>query len=228
MSEIEEDDWNETSFEDWERQEEEHALSPAGIVEQNDGLLRRYRDFRRAADAVAAAWRDRPDVAAVALIGSAAAAPWKEVPRFAPYHRAGIALWHDCKDVDLAVWCAHLRDLNGLRRTKDRALRELQEKNGAGVASHQADVFILELGTDRYLGRLCPFNRCPRGKAECRAPGCGESNFLQQHEGFRWRPESLAGNRSLLLFDRATDRFGYAADLPLPAGSGAPGGRSVR
>ena len=49
MGELEED-WNEIDFEDWERQEEEYALSPAGIAEQNGGLLRRYREFRRAAD----------------------------------------------------------------------------------------------------------------------------------------------------------------------------------
>lgn len=42
--------WDEIDIEERERQEEEHALSPAGIAEQNDGLLRRYREFRRAAD----------------------------------------------------------------------------------------------------------------------------------------------------------------------------------
>ena len=33
-------------------------------------------------------------------------------------------------------------------------------------------MFILKPGTDRYLGRLCDFNACPKGKAECRVPGC--------------------------------------------------------
>ena len=35
--------------------EEDHPLSERGIEQQNEGLLRRYRDFRRGADAVAAA-----------------------------------------------------------------------------------------------------------------------------------------------------------------------------
>ena len=100
-------------------------MLPRGIAKQNDYLLRRYRDFRLAADAVAEAWRNRPEVAAVALIGSVAAAPWKEVSRFPPYRRTGIALWHECKDVDLAVWLTHLQGLNNLRRAKDRALSEL-------------------------------------------------------------------------------------------------------
>ena len=221
------DDWDEIDFEERERQQEEHALSPAGIAEQNDGLLRRYREFRRAADAVVAIWRNYPEVMAAALIGSLAKAPWKEVPRFASYRRAGIAPWHECKDVDLAVWLAHLRDLNGLRRAKDRALRGLHEETGTGVASHQVDVFILEPGTDRYLGRLCQFNRCPKGKAKCLVPGCGAEPFLQQHAGFRWRPESVAGVRAVRLFDRATGGLRRAADLPLPAGTHDPDGTAV-
>lgn len=223
MGELEED-WDEIDFEEWERQEEEHALSPAGIAEQNNGLLRRYREFRRAADAVVAIWRNYPEVMAVALIGSVAKAPWKEVPRFTPYRRAGIALWHECKDVDLAVWLAHFRDLNGLRRAKDRVLRGLHEETGASVASHQVDVFVLDPGTDCYLGRLCQFNRCPKGKAECLVPGCGAMKFLRQHEGFGWRPDSLAADRVVQLFDRATGRLGRAADLPLPTGSNDPDG----
>ncbi len=188
-----EQDWNEGEFEDWALREDEHALSPAGIAEQNDSLLRRYREFRCATNAALAAWQERPEVVAVALLGSLTVAPWKEVPRFAPYRRARIALWHECKDLDLAVWLAHLRDLDGLRRAKDRALRALQAASGIGVASHQVDAFVLERGTDRYLGRLCRFNRCPKDKTECLAPGCGATRFLQQHKDFRWRSEFLCG-----------------------------------
>ena len=69
--------------------EEEHPLSERGIEQQNERLLRRYRDFRRGADAVAAAWlQAHPEVTAVSLIGSVARAPWKEVPRFGPYRLA--------------------------------------------------------------------------------------------------------------------------------------------
>ena len=215
MGEFEENG-EEFDDEDWERREDERLLSPDGIAEQNDYLLRRYRDFRRAADAVAAAWRDRPEVRTVALIGSVAAAPWKEVPRFSPYRRARIALWHECKDVDLAVWLTHRRNLNALRRAKDRALRELQETGDGGVASHQVDVFVLDPDSDGYLGRLCQFNRCPKGKTQCLVPGCGAEEFLQQHEGFQWRSESLAEDRVFTLFDRATGRLNRAEELPLP------------
>ena len=174
----------------WAYDEEDHPLSERGIEQRNHALLRRYREFRRGADAVTAAWRAHPEVIAVSLIGSVARVPWKEVPRFGPYRRARVALWHECKDVDLALWLEHLDSLDGLRRAKARALRTLWDEASIGIASHQVDVFILEPGTDRYLGRLCDFNTCPKGKAECRVPGCGEVTLLRQHEGFRWRVAS--------------------------------------
>ena len=52
--------------------EEDHPLSERGIEQRNHALLRRYREFRRGADAVAAAWRAHPEVIAVSLIGSVA------------------------------------------------------------------------------------------------------------------------------------------------------------
>ena len=195
--------------------EEDHPLSERGIEQHNHALLRRYREFRRGADAVAAAWRTHPEVLAVSLIDSLARAPWKEVPRFGPYRRARVALWHECKDVDLALWLEPLDSLDALRRAKARALRTLWDEAAIGIASHQVDVFILEPDTDRYLGRLCDFNACPKGKAECRVPGCGDVALLRQHEGFRWRPESLAQGRAVRLFERATGLQRRASDLPL-------------
>ena len=192
-----------------------HPLSERGVEQQNQMLLRRYREFRRGADAVTEAWRTHSEVIAVSLIGSVARTPWKEVPHFAPYRRARVALWHECKDVDLALWLDHLDSLDGLRRARARALRTLWEVASIGIASHQVDVFVLEPVTDRYLGRLCDFNTCPKGKAECRVPGCGEVTLLRQHEGFRWRSESLAEARSVRLFDRAVKLHRRAVDLPL-------------
>ena len=131
------------------------------------------------------------------------------------YRRARVALWHECKDVDLALWLEHLDSLDGLRRAKARALRTLWDEASIGIASHQVDVFILEPVTDRYLGRLCDFNACPKGKAECRVPGCGNVALLRQHEGFRWRPESLAEGRAVRLSERSTGLQRRASDLAL-------------
>jgi len=211
-----EDDFDEFDVEAWQREQEEHELSAAGIAEQNGFLLRGYRDFRQAADRIVAVWQGFPEVASIALIGSAAMDPWKEVPRFRNYRRARIELWHECKDLDLALWLTDLGSLNELRRAKNRALRDLHDETGIGVAAHQTDVFILEPGSDRYLGRLCDFNRCPKGKPECLVPGCGASGHLRQIDGFRFRRESLAPGRMVRLFDRASGALRRAADLPLP------------
>ena len=193
-------------------------LSRAGIEQQNGFLLRRYREFRIAADCVTASFRDHPDVLAVSLIGSVARDPWKEVPRFSPWRRARVELWHECKDVDLALWLSDLADLDGLRRAKARALQGLLRREKIGVADHQVDVFLLEPASDRYLGRLCRFNACPKGKPECRVPGCGEAGWLQQHEDFVWRPDTIAPGRAHRLFDRASGIRASAAELPLPGG----------
>ena len=54
---------------------EDHPLSERNVEQRNEALLRRYRELRRGADAVTAAWRAHPDVIAVSLIGSVARAP---------------------------------------------------------------------------------------------------------------------------------------------------------
>ena len=198
-------------------------LSRAGIEDQNRELLRRYREFRHAADALTGACRTHPHVLAVSLIGSLACDPWKEIPRFSPYRRARIELWHECKDIDLALWLSDLADLNGLRRAGAHALRNLMSRANIGIAAHQADIFLIEPGTGRYLGRLCSFNACPKGKRECRVPGCGDVPFLRQHEDFVWQPDTLAPGRAVRLFDRVSGTSAKAADLPLPGDAVSPG-----
>ena len=152
---------------------------------------------------------------APALSSAVMASVWpSEAATCRPYRRTRIALWHECKDVDLALWLDHLDSLDRLRRARARALRSLWDEAAIGIASHQVDVFILEPVTDRYLGRLCDFNACPKGKAECRVPGCGDVALLRQ-EGFRWRAESLAEGRAVRLFERSTGLQCRASDLPL-------------
>lgn len=211
-----EDDPDEFDFDAFMAEEDAQALTPEGIAEANAAALSQFSRFRQAADTVTDAWRTRPEVQAVTLIGSLAIMPWKEVSRHSPYRQEKIRLWHECGDVDLAVWLTDLEDLNGLRRIKGRALNDQLRRTGNGTAPHRIDTFLLEPGTDRYLGRLCHFNTCPKGKQACRVPGCGDQPFLQQHAQFRWRSGTLDENRSVRLFDRATGSVARAADLPLP------------
>lgn len=214
------DEWRELDYTDYAealRFEEQQALTRSGIAKQNSILLRRYRNFRTVADLLVEAWRRHPDVAAVSLVGSVARAPWKEVPRFQPYRRERIELWHECGDLDLAAWLSGTEDLDGLRKAKNRAASSFRDEFGGGVAGHQVEVFLLQSKTSKYLGRLCEFSRCPKpGKIECLVPGCGSTAFLRKVQGFRWRRETIAEDRSVRLFDRSNGFVRRASALPLP------------
>lgn len=173
------------------------------IAEENRLLLRRQEELRAAADYVASALTQIPAVQKVVLFGSVAQPLRKEVPRFRKFRRAGVTLWHECKDVDLAVWVSDVTALRTLQKARSQAVNDLFDDRGVGVAHHQVDVFLFEPGSDRYLGRLCHFGTCPKGKPECRVPGCGSALFLRQHEDFTFDPSCLAPGVTVLLFDKA-------------------------
>jgi hypothetical protein len=190
-------------------------LKRAEIEEQNRYMLRQQNDFRRAADVVTDALMTFEEVEAVAVIGSVAKSLWKEVPRFREFRRAGIELWHECRDLDLAVWISSQLRLGALRRARDSALRRGYESGtGSSVANHQVDIFLIEPGTDRYLGRLCNYNECPKGKPECRVPGCGAVPFNKCIDGFVPHADLLASASYAMLYQRGAGRLRSALDLP--------------
>jgi hypothetical protein len=197
----------------FEADSSDRAKREGKLERQNRFLLRRQSDFRVAADAAASAFSQLPEVEAVALFGSVAVALWKEVPRFGEYHRRHIELWYECKDVDLAVWLSRLDNLKRLQQARSQAMNSLFKEKGIGVAHHQAEVFILEPETSRYLGRLCVFGECPKqGKIECFVPGCGREAFLSQHPDFDFYSNALSSR--ILLFDRRHGIARRVSDVP--------------
>ena len=192
-------------------------MKRAEIEEQDRYLLRRQQDFRRAADIVTDALITLEEVEAVAVIGSVAKSLWKEVPRFRAFRRAGIEVWHECKDVDLAVWISSQRRLDALRRARDAALHKAYRSGtGPGTVGHQVEIFLIEPGTDRYLGRLCNFSACPKGKPQCFVPGCGAIPFNKHVDGFVPRADLLASAPYAMLYRRGVGRLRSALDLPKP------------
>ena len=171
-----------------------------------------------AADVVTDAWMRFEEVRAVAVIGSVAGLLWKEVPRFSEFRREGIEVWHECHDLDLALWLESQHRLGELRRATGHALRTAFE-SGAGISivPHQLDVFLFEPETDNYLGRLCSFSRCPKDKADCLAPGCGAIPFNQQIVGFEPRADLLAPAAGAMLYERGKGRLRSALELPMVA-----------
>src|SRR5258707_29887 len=131
----------------------------AEIDEQNRYLLRQQRQFRMAADVVTDAFMVFPEVCAVAVIGSVAKPLWKEVPRFRAFRRARVEVWHECKDLDRAVWLASQERLGAFRlalersrRNDQRDLREIAAI-AAGVAGEQRPALDGGVGADEEVGQ---------------------------------------------------------------------------
>jgi hypothetical protein len=186
-------------------------------------LLERQLDFRVVADRVTTALAGCRGVEAVALIGSVAGRLRREVPRFAPYRQLRLPIAHECKDVDLAVWVSQLDGLDELRRARGRVVGDIIAERGYGPAVHEIEIFLLEPGTDHYLGRLCFFRECPAGKRACFAAGCGRQPFLKQHDDFSFWPQAIAAGAALRLYDRTGGGIiARAVDLPLVILEGDP------
>jgi hypothetical protein len=191
------------------------ALRRSKIDEENRFLLKQQRDFRIAADVVAKAWTPFEEVQAIAVIGSVAKALWKEVPRFTEFRRAGIEVWHECHDLDLALWLDSQRRLGDLRKAAAQALRRAFESGlGISVSDHQLDIFLFEPVTNLYLGRLCHFNACPKGHGDCATPGCGEIPFNKRFPNFEPRADLLAPAAHAMLYRRGEGQLRSALDLP--------------
>src|SRR5262249_46469713 len=74
------------------------------------------------------------------------------------------------------------------------------------------DVFLFAVSDGRYLGRLCSFASCPKGKPECSVPGCGATAFMKQHKGFVLAADAL--DNAVILFDRRSGTHAMAVALP--------------
>ena len=172
------------------------------IDAQNGLMLEKQRRFRLAAEYVAEAFSAVGAVRGVLLFGSVAAPLEKEISCRHRFRRAGVEIYHECRDVDLAVRVDGLQCLNALRNARASALGRLLEDKGFGVAHHRVDVFVLDGESGLYRGRLCIFGRCPKGKFVCTAPGCGKPPFLQQLEAFEFSGEILARSPGEVLFER--------------------------
>jgi hypothetical protein len=192
------------------------------IAEQDRLMHVRQAQFRCAADSIAADLAKREEVRAVTLFGSLARRLVREVPRFQPFKRHGIEILHECGDIDLAVAIDCLDNLAALNRARSRAVDNLLNETGIGVAHHQVDVFLFGKGWNDYLGRLCTFGQCPKGKVECLTPGCGRELFLKQHEGFVLEPDALAADRAVPLYERGKGFLRRASDIDATSLSSRP------
>ncbi len=176
--------------------------SEEDLEEENTLMLRRQCLFRWAAQFIAIAMSELPEVRKVVAFGAVAGPLEMEVPRFREFRRHQVAILHECGDLDLAVWTADLSRLKELKRAMSRGLSPVEGTLYGGVAPHQVDVHVFEAGSGAYRGRLCEFGRCPKpGKRECRVAGCGVEPFLRQFEKYRFGAGRFEDEPRVVLFD---------------------------
>jgi hypothetical protein len=192
----------ERSYGDYLGQEHEPP-TPQETEEQNAMMLRRQRNLRVAAEYVARELALFPEVVRVAMFGSAPQPLKKEIPRFSEFQRHGVPVWHECNDVDLAVWMTDLSRLKNLQKARGRALNLALAERDIGVPHFQVDVHILEPGTDRYRGRLCDYGECPKANKEaCLVDGCGAQPFLRQFRDYAFDRVEFWDAPKEILFER--------------------------
>lgn len=181
-------------------------MNPRKIKETNQLMLTQQKNFQIAADYVTSSLKQIDEVEKIVLFSSIAHHLKKEVPRFREFRRADIEVCHECKDVDIAVWLSGLNILRTLQKACSKALNRLLQERNIAIAHHQVDVFIFEPETNRYLGRLCNYNTCPKGKDDCLVPGCGEIPLLKQHDDFTFKMDVFESDSNIVLFDRSKTR----------------------
>lgn len=136
------------------------------IEKQNQYLLLQQREFRMAADIVTDAFMAFPDVRAVAVIGSVAQKLWKEIPRFSEFRRARIEVWHECADLDLAVWIDSQGRLDEMRRALAQSLTAaFKAGTGVSVPSNRGRRVSVRAGQRPPSRPALPLQYVPQGQA---------------------------------------------------------------
>lgn len=198
-------DWYEQVGRLIEDAEREVPVSRGEIRMEDTRMLRRQEDFRKAARKVTKHLAEMPVVRKVVLFGSVAMPLWKEVANYsrARFRRRGIKVFHECRNIDMAVWVSSADQVEVMRKAAGRTVWELNEDDTyLSVAHHHFSVHLVDEKSGEYLGMVCHFNKCPKRKPECCVPGCGRDAFVRILPGFRLRPERLNSHSSQVLFAR--------------------------
>ncbi len=138
-----------------------------------------------------------PSVQKVALFGSVA-----------KYHLKLSEKKKNYKDIDIAIWLNSMDELPLLRRTRALTCAQYSKTHNIGFADHELDIFIMEANSEKFLGFLCYFNKCPKYsgkflKDDCSAKGCGDSPFLKQYLHFSLDPKALDKEKIIILYDQS-------------------------
>jgi hypothetical protein len=177
------------------------------IAAENSRMLQRRESFRRVAEALAKRLAEIPAVTRIVLFGSTVAPPRKELPRSGRFRRAGIEVWHECRDVNLAVWVSDLQCLEKLIRERRAGLAEMLARKKVDLDEKHVDILVMQ-AEDDCLGTLCWHDQCPsQGKYDCFNRGCGTPPFVRPMRRGRFHAARVPADRKMMLYEReAQDR----------------------
>jgi|GEM_PF-723906 len=186
-----------------ERRERETPVSYGDIHEEDQRMLRRQMGFRNAARAVAGHFAAMPEVQQVRIFGSVALPLWKEVPYHSRLRRKNIRIYHECSNIDFAVWVTSPAHADRMRKACSRVVNDLTNQHiFLHIAHHTFCIHLIDQARNRYLGMVCHFSKCPKRHRDCQVPGCGASPFVQILPWFKLKPQRLNEFNSQILFQR--------------------------
>jgi hypothetical protein len=187
-----------------EEAEKNTPVTRGEIAREDLCMLRRQDQFRKAARLLTKKLADMPPVRKVVLFGSVALPLWKEVPMHSRMHSRRIKIFHECENIDLAVWVSTPSIAATIRRAHSAVVNELLDNEvHFEIAHHFFSTHLIDDLTGKYHGMVCHYGQCPKRQKEvCRVPGCGEHKFVRVLPGFRLKPERLHTHNSQVLFER--------------------------
>ena len=179
--------------------------TPAENADLQDRLSLRLQKFYRIVAGQVADEMSKIDwVTRIVLFGSAGKPLKKDFRRYLTYSRRKTEIWHECRDIDLAVWVERQDSLLDLYRARGTAVKECSMiyPGISGLPHFLVEVHIMDTGTNQHLGELCLYKECPRyGVRECRAAnGCGSTSLLRTLPEFFLRSKALDESQSMELF----------------------------
>ncbi|MDR0327065.1 MAG: cupin domain-containing protein [Planctomycetaceae bacterium] len=169
---------------------------------ENKNALKRHQSFIVFALILAERLIEYPEVERIALFGSLAKPPVLEPYPYSKYLRnRGVHIFHSPKDIDLAIWLSSLDNLSTIRKTMSKIVGDMMEQT-LGLSDDRVELFVFDHQSGKYLGRVCHFNRCPKGYNDCVHQRCGVPKHLKTMEGFVFHPEAISRVNSEVLFER--------------------------
>ena len=172
------------------------------IAGENIRMLHRRDEFRRVGEAVAQRLAEVPAVRRIVLFGSTVGQLRKELPRSGRFRRAGIEVWHECRNVNLAVWLDDLEYTQTLQQTRRSAVVEALARKKLDLDEQHVDIMLMQ-GEDECLGFLCCFDECPcAGKYDCLMTGCGATPRVRPLRGRQFHIERVPADRKTTLYER--------------------------